>query len=84
MECVEGFYIWDERCSETPWNKLRRDGGHQEAKASSAQGEVCPKKVSGDGKFPGAGVGGKAKVITVDIWKIPALCFATNNASHIK
>lgn len=53
------------------------DGSHQEAKASAAQGEVCPKKASGDGKFPRTGMGGKAKVITVDIWKISALCFAT-------
>lgn len=36
-------------------------GSHQEAKASAAQGEVCPKKDSGDGKFPRTGMGEEGK-----------------------
>lgn len=53
------------------------DGSHQEAKASAAQGEVCQRKPLEMVSFPGLAWGRKAKVITVDIWKISALCFAT-------
>lgn len=52
------------------------DGSHQEAKASIAERCVQRKPLEMV-SFPGLAWGRKAKVITVDIWKISALCFAT-------
>ena len=74
----KGLLQYEMRNVETPWNKLRPlMGAIKRLKPAQPREKSVQRKPLEMVSFPGLAWGRKAKVITVDIWKISALCFAT-------